>query len=557
MKHHALRRVLAILLVLCTLFVVVGCDKAPTTSVKDDIVILYTNDVHCAIDQSIGYAGLAAYKKAVLKQTPYVTLVDCGDAIQGDVIGAISDGKYIVDIMNYVGYDYAILGNHEFDYGMEQIKNLMEYSTATYLGCNLTYSGSGENMLAGLKPYEIKSYGDTEVAFIGVSTPETQTSSTPSYFMENGEFVYDFSDWGDGGAFYAKIQGYVDECRSAGADYVVVLSHLGDMEESAPYNSVELIHRTTGVDVVLDGHAHNVIPSRVELNLEGKNVLLSSTGTKLSNIGQLVISKDGYISTGLISGNLPKDEEATLFIDGVKATYEAQVNQIFATSDVALSCYNQEGIRLVRTRETAIGNLCADAYRSLAGADIGFVNGGGIRADLPVGNLTYGNVIAVHPFGNMLCMVEATGQEILDALEVGSHKTDSKISENGYAVGEYGGFLHVSGLRYTINTSIPSGVRFDDNGLFASIDGPRRVCNVQVLSADGTYVDIDPAATYKVASHNYLLKSSGDGITQFSDNKLLIDESMSDYQVLMSYISDYMEGYLGIYDGPEGRITVQ
>ena len=524
----------------------------------DDIVILYTNDVHCGIEENMGYAGVSAYKKSMEAKTPYVTLVDCGDAFQGDFIGLTSEGEYIVDIMNAVGYDCAVLGNHEFDYGMEQLGTLLDKSEAQYLGCNITYTGKRESVLSDVIPYEIREYGETSVAFIGVSTPESISSSSPTYFMEDGEYVYDFANGDEGKELYDCVQGYVDECREAGADYVVLLTHLGDSEEYGACSSTGLVKATDAVDVVLDGHAHSTISCMVEENTDGEEVLISSTGSKLANIGQLVITADGNISTGLISSYAKKDAEMEAYIAKINATYEADLKKKIATSDVELSCYDAEGIRLIRTRETGIGNFCADAYRTVAGADIGVVNGGGIRADLPKGDITYGNLFEVHPFGNTLCMVNATGQEILDFLEMCYRHVLPVTSENGQAVGEDGSFQHVSGVKFTIDTSVESSVVVDENDMFVSVDGERRVRDVLVQNEAGMYVPIDPEATYKLASHNYLLKQGGSGYGMFMDNELLIDEGMADYQILVDYMTKNLDGKIGEnYAKTEGRITVK
>ena len=544
---------LLLLLVLCA-----GCVRIDKPQ-PNDIVVLFTNDVHCGIDTNIGYAGLASYIEYVEKLTPYLTLVDCGDAVQGEFIGTVSEGEYIVDIMNELGYDLAVPGNHEFDYGMEQLEELIYQSKAQYLACNITYTGEERNRLSEIKPYEIvEYYDDISVAYIGVATPESITKSTPAYFMEDGEYVYDFARGNDGQDLYACVQCYVDECRDQGADYVVVLSHLGDAAESSPYTSVELIRETVGIDVILDGHAHSVIPTRVEVNRDGEEVLLSSTGTKLANIGQLVITASGNVIVGLISDYSYRDSDTARFINGIKAEYQEEMNRVVANSDIALSCYSNEGIRLVRNRETAIGNLCADAYRTVAGADIAVVNGGGIRADIAKGSITYADMLAVHPFGNTLCMVEATGQEILDCLEIAYMHTRAEISENGQAVGEDGSFLQVSGLKLTIDTSISTPVRLDEMGMLQAIEGERRVKDVQVLGKDGTYTALDPNATYLFASHNYLIKASGGGHDLFADNTFLIDEGISDYQVLIEYLTKHLSGSLKEnYSAVQNRITVK
>lgn len=523
-----------------------------------NIVVLYTNDVHCAVDDNIGYAGLAAYKKEEEEQTPNVTLVDCGDAVQGGLIGTVSTGGYIVDIMNKVGYDIAVPGNHEFDYGMDRLGQLIGSSDADYLCANVAYTGSGTSALADTKPYEIVDYDGTQVAYIGVVTPECITSSTPSYFMENGSYVYDFSSGNDGEELYDCVQADVDERRADGADYVIVCAHLGDTEEYSPYSSVDLAENTTGIDVVLDGHAHDVVPSLVEQNEKGQDVIISSTGTKLTNIGKLTITPDGDITTELVSSYDKKDADTKSYIDGIKSSFAADMNKVVATSDTALSCSDTAGVRIVRTRETAIGDFCADAYRDTAKSDIAFVNGGGIRADLPAGNITYSQMIAVHPFGNYICCVKATGQQVLDALEVASSSVKSVYAAGGKAVGENGGFLQVSGLSYTVDTSVPSSVVTDASGMFAGVSGARRVKDVMVLTSGGSYKAIDPAGVYTVASNNYIIKSGGNGMNMFMGDQLLMDEGMVDCEALINYIKDTLHGSLGAkYSAPDGRITIE
>lgn len=525
---------------------------------QKDIVILYTNDVHCAVDADIGYAGLAAYQKQIEQKTHNVTLVDCGDALQGDAIGTVSRGEYLVDIMNEVGYDFAILGNHEFDYGMEQLTALMKRSDAQYLGCNIAYSGSGENALAELKPYEIVTYGDIKVAFLGVSTPESIAKSTPAYFMDDsGQLVYHF--YGESGdTLCAKVQETVDECKEKGADYVIALTHLGDDEGSAPFRSTDLIAGTSGIDAVLDGHSHSVISCDFIKNKDGKAIPLSSTGTGLVNIGQLVITPSGNVSAGLIGSYPEADPEMDAYIKTIQSQYEADLNRVVARSETALSTASENGIRLIRSRETNLGDFCADAYRAVAGADIAIVNGGGIRADLPEGDITYGDIIAVHPYGNTLCVAEVLGQEILDALEMASRSTLPEISDGENAVGENGGFLQVSGLRYTIDTSVESTVQLDEAGMFVSCGDSRRIKDVQILRSDGSYEPLDPNQTYTLASHNYLIKQGGDGLNLFMDNSLIIDEGMVDYQVLITYITENLGGTIGEdYAETENRITVR
>ena len=546
-KRFAL--VMAIALIGVTMLFAQGAAEA--LEAQKDIVVLYTNDVHCAIDSNIGYAGLAKYK-AEMEKDNFVVLVDAGDAIQGDTIGTVSKGEYLVDIMNEVGYDFCVLGNHEFDYGTDVLASLLKKADAQYLNATIEYTGNGNNLLKDTVPYVIERFGFLDVAFIGVSTPESITKSTPRYFMEDGQFVYDFAAGED---LYAAVQGYVDEVREKGADVVIVISHLGVEEGSEPNRATDLIANTTGIDALIDGHSHTTEPSMLVADKSGRKVLYTQTGTKLNNIGKLTISKDGSVKAELVA-EAEKDEAVTAFIEDIKAQYESLVNTVVAHTEVELSITDENGVRAVRNRETAIGDLCADAYRAVADTDIAFVNGGGIRATIKKGDITTANMISVHPYGNALCSCYATGAEILDALEHSVVNTAATAASDGKAVGESGGFLQVSGIKFTVDTSIPSSGKKDDKGLFVAVEGERRVKDVFV-EENGEWVPIDPEKTYTVACHNYLLQDMGDGYTMFTDNVYILDKVLIDNQVIINYICDFLGGNVGSeYAEPQGRITV-
>lgn len=525
----------------------------------EGIVVLYTNDIHCTSDDGMSYASIAGYK-AQMEQTygaDNVTLVDNGDAIQGGVLGSMSNGSWIVDIMNQVGYDLAIPGNHEFDFKMDTfldiVKNQAQY---TYLSCNFV-DAQGNPVLDA---YKMITYGDVDVAYVGISTPETLTKSAPAYFQnEKGEYIYGFCQGNDGKDLYKQVQATVDAARKAGADYVVAMAHLGEDAQSSPWMSTEVIANTTGIDVMLDGHSHTVEPSKTVKNADGKDVLLSQTGTKAESVGKLVIAPDGTMTTELVAladvdTTSQAYTDAKTFIEGIQNEYKAKADEVVATSAVDLTINDPvTGQRAVRSAETNLGDLCADAYRTLLEADVAFVNGGGVRDNIAAGDITYGDIIAVHPFGNLACLVEVSGQQILDALELGSMQA---------GVSESGGFLQVSGLKYTIDTSIPSTVELDDAGNFVKVAGDRRVKDVQILDSEtGAYTAIDPKATYTLASHNYMLKDGGDGYAMFgaANVKILKDEVMVDNEVLINYIKDELGGVVGEqYANPRGagRIKV-
>lgn len=554
------RRVLSA--VLCAAMVYSGVGTAAARNAKadapesGDIVILYTNDVHCGVDDNLGYAALSGYKAQLEEQygADRVTLVDIGDSIQGDVIGALSQGEWPVQLMNQVGYDLAVPGNHEFDYGMEQFLSLTEQAKFPYICCNFMDLTDGEPVFA---PCQIISYGDVQVAYIGIDTPESIVKSTPTHFQnEAGEYLYGFCGGDSGEELYGQVQRTVDQVRARGADYVVALGHLGIDPASAPWRSADVIAHTTGIDVFLDGHSHSTVAGQEVQNRAGEGVLLSQTGSKLSAIGQLTISPDGALKTRLVTeytgGDSAAYQETGALLQRIRKEYEDTLTRTVATSQVLLAAGDPDAaVRLIRSEETNLGDLCADAYRAVLGADIGWVNGGGIRASVEPGNVTYGDIIRVHPYGNMICLVEVSGQQIIDALE---------HAYRSVGAGENGGFLHISGLRCTVDRSVPSGVVTDDMGMFLRVDGPRRVSDVRVPGADGTYTPIDPAGRYSLACHDYMLYSQGDGFSMFGKDNVTVlkDRYMVDSDVLIHYITDTLGGVVTEeqYGRAQGRIRI-
>jgi 2',3'-cyclic-nucleotide 2'-phosphodiesterase (5'-nucleotidase family) len=416
---------------------------------------------------------------------------------------------------------------------MEQLKKLVSKSNAAYVSSNFIDLSNGKTVSDA---YKIITYGSVKVAYVGISTPETFTSSTPAYFQnEKGEYIYDFCQDKTGEKLYTAVQNAVNSARSEGADYVIAVSHLGINQENTPWRSIDIIENTFGINAVIDGHSHSTIACDKVKDKEGKEVILTSTGSQLKAVGKLVITDKG-ITSELVSDYTKKDVDVAAYVTDIENKYSELLNKVVAKTDVDLIATDKTGKRVIRTSETNLGDLCADAYRKVSGADIAFVNGGGIRADIKKGDITYKDIISVHPFGNMLCVVDATGQEIIDALEMASRKTPE----------ENGGFLQVSGLTYEIHHYIPSSVVVDDKGMFVKVNGEYRVKNVRVLdSKTNSYCPLKLDMTYTLASHNYMLKNGGDGINMFTDNKILQDEVMIDNQVLINYIVDDLGGVIG------------
>ena len=565
---YKIRQITAILLALIMSFCMIcfaGCSQQNSGAVEadtatdeaaatGDIVVLFTSDVHCGVDQGWGYAGLQQIRNTLESKGDQVLLVDDGDAIQGEAIGTLSSGKAVAELMSKAGYDVAIPGNHEFDYGMENFLEIAGNSTFPYICCNLMKDGE-----TVLEPYMIFDKGGKKIAFIGVTTPRTITSSTPKYFQdENGNFIYDFLQADKTGqAVYDAIQKSADNARAEGADYVILLGHLGMYAADKPWDYASVAANTSGIDAILDGHSHDSDQVTVK-NKDGAEIPRSACGTKMKSIGWLRISsEDGSLTTGLYNWNndvsatelLGLDNDMSKAVAAAMEDVDKQLAVVIGKTTVDLTIFdpktkNDDGqpVRLVRRAATELADLVADAYRDQTGADVSIVGGGTVRADIPAGDITRGDVLSVMPFTEDLCVCEVTGQQILDALEWGVHKMPD----------EFGGFMQVSGMSYEIDTNVPSSCTTDDNGLFTGVYGERRVKNVKVGDEP-----IDPAATYTLASDKYHITEQGDGFTMFSEENV-VRTVMVDNESVMKYIEETLNGVVGEeYADPygTGRIT--
>lgn len=518
------------LLMLPLIFLLCACHP------QQDIVILFDNDAHCAIN---GYASIAVMRDSIAKHTPNVVVVSAGDFIQGDVVGSISQGRYIVDIMNSVPYDYVTLGNHEFDYSIPQLMNLRQKLSAEMLCCNFTDLRTHEQLFA---PYAIQRFGRTKVAFIGVATPTTFNTSTPTYFCDaEGNVVYTFHQE----ETTSLVQQAALQARKQGSKYVVVLSHLGDDTEGD--NSINLIQSTYGIDAVLDGHQHHVLNMRVA-NAQGDSVILASTGTKFQNIGNLTITHDRVTCTlcnlGSTSAQPRLKNHTQSVIDSVGVLLQTEVQRVMAHSEVLLSDCDAFGNRLVRREETALADFVADAMRVVSGAEIGCIHGGSLRSSLPYGDITIGNIMAVLPFNNCLSMVQITGAQLLDALEV---SVKSYPAENG-------DFHIFSGLRYTIDPTIPSSVELDEYNMFARVASTRRVVKAEV-ERNGCWQPIDPSAIYTLGGINYTLINGG-ASGMFATAHPVECDPVKDTEVLLTYLHQLGDIIPTSYSIPQHRFMV-
>lgn len=527
-------------------FLLVACQRT------EPIVILYENDVHCAVE---GYARMAGQRDAELQSTPYVTLVSCGDFAQGNTVGSLTNGEAIVRIMNAVGYDYLTIGNHEFDYTVPQMEHLSQLLTAQTLCCNFSrFTSDGETDL--FPSYAIRNYGGTKVAFVGVATPSTFRSSTPTYFVDDdGNLLYDFHQTDT----YERVQQTVDEARGKGAQFVIVLSHLGDDPEVA--YSRGLIAATHGIDVVLDGHAHHLLNERL-VNDCGDSVTLSSTATKFAYIGRITIDKKNRLSTELLPvSDCHRINQAVWdTIQAVQQELEARVSAPVGTTIFPLIDRDSQNNRLVRRQETNLGDFVADVARFVTGADIGVCNGGGLRAGLYHDTITFGDIVSVWPFNNTMRVTRCTGQQLLDALEVG---VTALPLENG-------DFLHVSGLRYTTDTRIPTSVIWDENRMFDGVGCTRRIVKAEVFvpnnsttsslpcNQQGTWQSVNPDATYTIGGQSYIIACSGASGTFNKMQLLPLEcEPLNDVEAVCMYLKA-LDGHIpDVYRQSQGRITIK
>ena len=523
-----------LLVALSWLLLVPMAGAQPTSIGYDDIVILYENDVHGAIE---GYPLMAAMRDQMLTLTPHVAVVSCGDFLSGTPLGSVSRGRYLIRMMNAVGYDYVTLGNHEFDFGIDTLVRRMSELSAKVLCGNFASVGGNSYYLC----HAISQFGGVKVAFVGVTTPHAPTSSTPMFFQDSaGAWLYTFYP----NSLDSVVQRCVDEVRRQGADYVVLLSHLGDFELPP------LVAATQGIDVVLDGHSHSVIPHTQLLNREGKEVLWTSTGSKFHNIGRLVIPRGGRPHSELLpSTTVPHIVNAAFdTLRAVQQAYDSIARRRVGFNQVLLWRKGYEDSRI----DSPLGNYFCDAFLALTKnyhADVALMNAGGMRDDIRAGELLFGDLYAAAPFDNQLCVVEMSGQSILDALEMGCRKWPKGSGE----------FLYVAGLQYEIDSTQPSTVVCDENGVFVRVEGARRVRDVMVQDGEkGKWLPLDPARIYRVAGCDYTLLRQGDG-HRFPDVKVVVTTICPYVEALERYLRNYLGGVIdkNHYGHPQGRIYVR
>ena len=505
---------------------------------KSDVTILYTNDVHTYIDKQspkLTYAAIADLKQSYQNAGKDVLLVDAGDHVQGTAYGSMDEGASIIKLMNAAGYDVATPGNHEFDYGMDRAKAIMKEADFPYLSCNWVDLRTGLRVLPSVKVFV---RGGRRIAFVGVTTPETFTKSTPAYFMDKAQrkYIYDIQGGEDGKKLYDAVQRAIDKAKLL-ADVVIGLGHLGVDPSSSPWTSEEVIAHTSGFDAFIDGHSHTVMENKQVQDASGKAVTLTQTGSYFANVGEMTIAADGTITTKLIPTHEGMDAGIAAMQTSWVNTVDDMLGEKIAVGDSDFYVSDPAtGKRRIRSAETNLGDFVADGIYAYFNeveklhCDLAIMNGGGIRADVPAGDWTFKTCKQVSPFGNVACLMSVTGKQIQDALEFAARFAGEGGKENG-------GFLQVAGATYEIHTDIPNTVQTDEKNVWiGSATGTPRVQNVKIYDkASGSYLPLDPGATYALAGMNYTLRNLGDGFAMFDGAELIKDYVSEDYLVMSTY----------------------
>ena len=547
---------------------------------KADVTILYTNDVHTYIDNKSPkptYAAIAALKKSIEDTGRDVLLVDAGDHIQGTAYGSMDDGATIIELMNEAGYDLATPGNHEFDYGMARAKAVLQEADFPYVSCNWVDLRTGFNVLPSVRFFFV---GGRKIAFVGVTTPETFTKSTPAYFMNDAQtkYIYDILGGEDGQKLYDAVQKAIDKAEFWGADTIIGLGHLGVDPSSSPWTSEEVIAHTHGFTAFIDGHSHTVMANKQVTDASGKAVTLTQTGSYFKNIGKMTVGADGTITTELIDTYEGLDAAVAATASNWISAVDDMLGEEIAVGDTKFYINDPAtGKRRIRSGETNLGDFVADGIYTYFNeieelhCDVAIMNGGGIRTDVEAGPWSFKTCKTVSPFGNVACLMSVTGQQIQDALEFGARFAGAEGKENG-------GFLQVAGARYTIHPMIPNTVQTNDKNVWTGSAATPRVSNVEIYDkTTGTYKPLDPNATYALAGMNYTLRNLGDGFAMFDGATLIKDYVSEDYLVMSSYaamfggvdanglphlasanspLADY-PGYLLNYEDPHGAGRIQ
>ncbi len=544
--NRLFRRLLAVTAA-AAMFLGIGCNgcvdtvAAARTSYEGDLVVIHTNDIHGHFDtvegKQLGMAAVASLKQYYEGQGANVLLLDAGDFSQGTTLVSYFDGGSSVLFMNAAGYDAATLGNHEFDFGFEELQIMDTLADFPILDANILDKETGEPYFEDNK---IFAFDNMKVGVFGLDTAEAQTKASPKN-------VKDITIL-DGQELYACAQEQVNTLKAQGCDYIICLGHLGVDDESVGRRSVDVAANTTGIDLFVDGHSHTEMDGGLEVN----GTVITSTGNYLANIGVVVYDQETKTEKASLvkAADYKGGYDATVagFVKAHQDIVDAAYSGLFATAAVDLNGEREPG---VRTQETNLGDFAADAYLYAAQQYMGdavkvdgaIQNGGGVRASIPAGPITMNTLYTVFPFGNSVSVVKVTGAQLLEALEASCSAAPAAL----------GGFPQVSGIVFTIDTSIPyvNGLQYPDSTYFAPAVPGSRVTITSVGGRDFSLTD-----SYYIAVNNFMA-DGGDTYYVFTQAQEVIDTGVIDAEGLISYVNS-LGGVIGdTYAAPKGNITIK
>ena len=494
---------------------------------NDDITVIYSSDINGGVDTNIGLAGMAAYVNEMKTKSRYVELVDAGNALSGTVLASTSKGEYVVEALNAAGYSFAVPGVGEFSYGVDSlIGSLAKAADYQYISCNFTNTSTGQTVF---KPYKLVSYGNTKVAYVGISDPDILARYEAYFKNSDGSYAYSFADGNNGKDLYASVQTAIDTAKAEGAQYVIAIGSLRDAEDQA-YTAKSIIENTSGINAFINSNSGKASAGEQVKTKDDMYALLTSPGEGTKNIGVLTLSAAGKtVSSQLISAYKLKDIKTKDAIDALTKEYSGDLNEAFATTSSRLAATNGSGVRIVESSETNLGDLAADAYRAVTGADIAFVEASEIKTDIAVGGMSYNDVIRALPGNKNISVAKVSGFDLMDALEMSARLYPNRNS----------GFLQVSGVTFDIQETIIPSVTVDGLGNFVSVDDDYRVTNVMVNGKE-----LDLMGTYTVAGTNDLLNGKT-GYTMLTNGPLTKVNVSVDNQALTTFIINNLKGTVG------------
>lgn len=525
-------RILAALLAVCLVITMMpvisfAAETAGTTGLNDNVVVLYSGDINGGVDANIGLAGMAAYANEMKTKSKYVELVDVGNAVSGSVLASISKGEYVAEALNAAGYSIAVPGAGEFGYGVSRlVTGLSKTADYRYVSCNFTNTATGNTVFS---PYKMVTYGETKVAYVGISDPDIMASYESYFKNSDGTYAYSFAEGNNGKDLYVAVQSAIDKAKEEGAQYIIALGSLRDSQDPA-YTAKSIIENTSGISAFINSNSGKAVSGEQVKAKDGRYALLTSPGDGTRSIGVLSLSaSDKTVSSQLISSYKLKDIKTKDAIDALTKEYSGDLNEAFATTSSRLAATNGSGVRVVESSETNLGDLAADAYRTVTGADIAFVEASEIKADIAVGGMSYNDVMRALPGNKNISVAKVSGFDLMDALEMSARLYPNRNS----------GFLQVSGLTFDIQETVIPSVTVDGLGNFVSVDDDYRVTNVMINGKE-----LDLMETYTVAGTNDLLNGKT-GYTMLTNGPLTKVNVTVDNQALITYILNNLKGSVG------------